>query len=39
MQREKLEQIFKETERNWSGYNAFKGLQILSKYTQGMINS
>lgn len=35
--REKLEQIFEETESNWEGDNAFKGLQILYQYTDNLI--
>lgn len=39
MTRERLEQIFEETksDSNWEGDNAFRGLQILSKYTDNLI--
>lgn len=30
--RERFEEIFKETESEWKGDNAFKGLQIISDY-------
>ena len=35
--REEFELIFKEIESNWEGDNAFQGLQILSKYTDNLI--
>ena len=35
--RERIEQIFEETESKWEGDNAFKGLQIISKYTDNII--
>ena len=37
MTHERLEQIFEETESEWEGDNAFQGLQILSKYTDNLI--
>ena len=38
MKRQRLNQIFEETESQWEGDNAFQGLQILSKYTNKLIN-
>ncbi len=38
MTRERLEQIFQETKSEWKGDNAFQGLQVLSKYTERLIN-
>ncbi len=37
MTRERLTEIFEETESNWEGDNAFQGLQILSKYATNLI--
>ncbi len=37
MDREQLEKIFEEVDSKWEGDNAFKGLQILSKYTDNLI--
>lgn len=37
MTREALEKIFNDTDSKWEGDNAFKGLQILSKYTDTLI--
>lgn len=38
MERERLEEIFDETESNWEGDNAYQGLQILAKYTTNLIH-
>lgn len=35
--REEIEQIFDDVDSNWEGDNAFQGLQILSKYTDKLI--
>ncbi len=37
MTRERLEEIFEEVDSKWEGDNAFQGLQILSKYTDRLI--
>ena len=37
MTKEKLYQIFEETNSKWDGDNAFQGLMILSKYTKDLI--
>jgi len=37
MTKERLIEIFKKTESNWNGDNAYKGLQILAKYTDKLI--
>ncbi len=34
---EEIEQIFNNTKSKWEGDNAFQGLQILSKYTDTLI--
>ena len=34
---EEIEKIFNEVESNWEGDNAFQGLQILSKYTDNLV--
>ena len=34
---EKFKEIFEKTESKWEGDNAFQGLQILSKYTDNLI--
>ncbi|MCZ2084804.1 MAG: hypothetical protein LC112_11080 [Flavobacteriales bacterium] len=34
---EEIEQIFNEVDSKWEGDNAFQGLQILSKYTNNLI--
>jgi cell division GTPase FtsZ len=39
MELEQLEQIFEDTESKWEGDNAFQGLQILSKYTDNLIQA
>lgn len=39
MEIERLEQILEETKSNWKGDNAFKGLQILAKYTDEPIGA
>jgi len=38
MTRERLTEIFEETDNKWEGDNAFQGLQILSKYTTKLIS-
>jgi len=35
--REEIEDIFNDVKSQWDGDNAFKGLQILSKYTDKLI--
>ena len=35
---EELEKIFEEDSDDWEGDNAYKGLQILSKYTSDLIS-
>lgn len=37
MNREEIENIFNDTDSNWKGDNAYQGLQILSKYTDRLI--
>ena len=37
MNRETFEQIFEDTDSDWKGDNAYKGLQILSNYTDELI--
>lgn len=37
MDRNRLEEIFEETDSDWEGDNAFKGLLILSKYTDNLL--
>lgn len=37
MKQERLQQIFDETDAKWQGDNAWKGLQILSKYSDSLI--
>lgn len=37
MTRELFDKIFEDTDSKWEGDNAFKGLQILSKYTDNLI--
>lgn len=39
MTREELEIIFKETESEWSGDNAFKGLEIIRKYVEYVLHA
>jgi hypothetical protein len=39
MTREQLEKIFDNDETQWEGDNAFQGLQILSKYTDNLIQA
>lgn len=34
---EEIEQIFDDVRSKWEGDNAFQGLQILSKYTDNLI--
>ena len=34
---EEIEQIFEDVDSKWEGDNAFQGLQILSKYTDKLI--
>jgi len=34
---EEIEQIFNDVTSKWEGDNAFQGLQILSKYTDNLI--
>jgi hypothetical protein len=34
---EEIKQIFNDVDSNWEGDNAFQGLQILSKYTDNLI--
>jgi len=35
--RKEIEDIFNDVKSEWDGDNAFKGLQILSKYTDNLI--
>lgn len=37
MTREELDHIFEETKPNWTKKSAFRGLKILSKYTENVI--
>jgi len=37
MDRELFDKIFDEIESKWEGDNAFQGLQILSKYTDNLL--
>lgn len=39
MTRERLDEIFEETKSNWSGDNAFQGMQILSKYNTNLLRA
>jgi hypothetical protein len=39
MELSKLNKIFDETESEWEGDNAFKGLLILSKYTDYVLHA
>ena len=34
---EEIKQIFNDADSKWEGDNAFQGLQILSKYTDNLI--
>ena len=34
---EEIKQIFNDVDSKWEGDNAFQGLQILSKYTDNLI--
>ena len=36
---EEVEQIFNDTPSKWEGDNAFKGLKIISKYTDNLIHA
>ena len=35
--KEEIKQIFNDVDSQWNGDNAFQGLQILSKYTDNLI--
>lgn len=39
MTKERLQEIFNKTESNWDGDNAFKGMQILSKYNDYILRA
>lgn len=39
MTRDKFDKIFKETESNWDGDNCYKGLQIIAKYTNNVVQA
>lgn len=37
MDKEEIKQIFNDVDSKWEGDNAYQGLQILSKYTDNLI--
>ena len=38
MTEERFKEIFENTESEWEGDNCFKGLQIIAKYTDHIVN-